>query len=228
MADPTFRSEQVSDVITTTCEHFMPWAVGVVVRWLNDLREAEAGADETVMGFCPELPMCIRHGVSSREAVWLARQGVARDVAIRMADSFNARGEADLRIWLRELGIEGWVELGSLSPTDLRALIQFSCAWDAGIAGRVLEGVAAVVPVEPVPGLFTAGPCALAFRELPHQGTRAVVERNGEIVAYVAVDHIAEVEALLATGIPLVVHVGPGAEVNAVEITLGGDDDAAA
>jgi hypothetical protein len=221
--DRTFRSEQLSDVIATTCEHFMPWAIGVVVRWLNDLRAAESEDDEVIMPFCPELPMCIRHGVSSADAVRLARQGVARDVAIRMAERFSEVEEGDLRAWLRELGIEGWVEAASPTPSDLRALIQYSRAWDAGIAGKVLEGETAVVPVTPVAGTFSAGPCALVFRELLNQGTRVVIERQGEVIAYVAVDHVAEVEALLATGIPLIVRAV--AEANAAEISLGGDDD---
>lgn len=221
--DRTFRSEQLSDVIATTCEHFMPWALGVVVRWLNDLRAAGLEDDEVTMPFSPELPTCIRHGVSSADAVRLARHGVARDVAIKMAGAFAAAEGGDLRIWLRERGIEGWVEVASPSPSDLRALIQYSRAWDAGIAAKVLEGEPAIVPVVPVTGTLAVGRCVLAFRELPNQGTRVVVERHGEVIAHVTVDYLAEVEALLATGIPLIVQAV--SEVNAVEIRLGSDED---
>ena len=221
--DRTFRSEQLSDVIATTCEHFMPWALGVLVRWLNDMRAIDSKDDEVVMPFSPELPTCIRHGVSSADAVRLARQGVARDVAIKMADAFADAEESDLRVWLQELGIEGWVEVASPSPNDLRALIHYSRALDAAIAAKVLEGETATVPVLPVTSDLPAGHCVLAFRELPNQGTRVVVERQGELVAHVAVHHIAEVEALLATGIPLIVRAM--SEVNAVEISLGGDED---
>jgi hypothetical protein len=222
VADRTFRSEQLSDVIATTCEHFMPWAVGVVVRWLNDLRAAAVG--EEAKPFCPELPMCIRHGVSSIDAVKLARQGVARDVAIRMANRFQEDEEGDLRVWLRSLGIEGWVRVASPSRSDLRALIQYARSWEAGVAGRVLEMETAVVPILPIARALTTGDCALAISGLTGHGSTVVVVRDGEDIAYVTVDYAAEVEALLTTGIPLAARVIAEGGIKAVEITLAEAD----
>ena len=120
--------EQVVDAVSELCEHFLSWTLGVIIGIVNEhLAEEHPGVvirGRTFRGvtekrLCEKLPLYVRYGVDSAEAVELISAGLrSRAFAHRVASAATARQPEDggLRGWLQNVPMDGWREMFDGTP----------------------------------------------------------------------------------------------------------------
>lgn len=202
--DPEFRLEQLADFLTSAFDNFLPWAVGLLIAWVNDLL-AERNPGGPLIGRL--LPGLVRYGVNSEQAVTLFRAGLrSRSVAIAVASGYaDDRGTSDesLRDWLCTMDLADWRQRFAPSPSELRSLLEFARPAQTRLAAALLAGDAASIPfraTDDAPGDEEA-----ALRPIPGdpEPPRVGIWTGQLLVGYVLAEHQAEVDAILATGLPL-------------------------
>jgi hypothetical protein len=207
--DPEFRLEQLADYLTSAFDNFLPWAFGILIAWVNDAL-AERTEGEAI-SLSRSLPAYVRYGVNSEPAVALFRAGLrSRSVAIAVAGDYilhrGSPGES-LRDWLCMMDLADWRRRFAPSPSELRALLEFARPAQTRIAATLLSGEVAAIPVratETVPGDEEA-----TLRPIPGdpEPRRVGIWTGDVLVGYVPAEQHAEVDAVLATGLPLSVRL---------------------
>ncbi|MCV0384687.1 MAG: hypothetical protein K5799_14780, partial [Erythrobacter sp.] len=224
--DAEFRQELLGDFISAAFDNFLPWALGIIIDWSNQLLTT----DRAGIGLIPvNLPAHIRYGVSSDLAVQLIRAGVpSRAVASQVASSYQAAGnDADLslREWLCTSSLGEWAQRYAASPQDLRALLEFTRLRGARLAARVLNAEEVVVPIadynEP-PNLARS----VELRELTEEVEPARLGFfSGDVqVGVVRPEHLAELGAIRATGAPIHVELDANTDPPSARISLAAID----
>lgn len=201
--DPEFRLEQIADYLTSAFENFLPWAVGLVLSWANSAR--------TGMTFELEmsLPAFIRYGVDTLEAVRLVRGGLpSRSLAASVARDYLVERpgpETTIRQWLCSLDLGAWRDRYTPSPAELRALLEFARAPGTRFAATLLHGEPIEVPVRSLAD--APNDSIVELLEVPGDPAPARLGfwLEGELVATLLPDHFAEIDAVLSTGIPMIV-----------------------
>ena len=208
IADSEFRLEQLADLTTSAFDNFLPWALGILVVWVNarlvDRGDVEARLPDSLAGL-------VRYGVASEDAVRLIRAGlVSRPLATKVAEAFAADaevGDRSLRQWLCDVDIAEWRERFDATPLDLRLLLEYARPRDSRLAARLLNDEEVDIPVRPLGD--PAEIDGLELRDMPEDPAppRVGLWLAESLVATVRTEHQAEVDAVRATGIPLVVRV---------------------
>jgi hypothetical protein len=219
--DPEFRLEELADLTTSAFDNFLPWVIGIIVEWVNG-RLAGADADEPVLPAA--LPSFVRYGVASEHAVHLIRSGVAsRPLATKVADEYAAspdRGDGSLREWLCSVDFAAWRARFDATPLDLRSLLEFARPRDMRLAARLLNDEEIEIPVRAVRAVEPDAEVILAdVPGFPVPSPLGLWKHNAH-VATVLPEHLAEVDAVLATGIPLRVSIAVEGESVVARIRL--------
>ena len=146
VADIEYRFEQLGDFINEYFETFLPWMLGVIVEWTNNLlkeRSINKALPETVSGV-------VRWGVASPTAVYLMVQGVrSRRLATIMTDVWEAGGrQDDLRSWVQSMNVVQWGDTFKASVTELRNLLEFSREEARGVTVDLIMQGSATLGVE--------------------------------------------------------------------------------
>jgi hypothetical protein len=203
--DPEFRLEQLADYVTSAFDNFLPWALGILIAWVNDALVERTEGDQASLS--RSLPAYVRYGVNSEQAVALFRAGLrSRAVAVGVAADYLAhRGSPDetLRDWLCTMDLADWRRRFATSPSELRALLEFARPAQTRVAATLLSGDVAAIPIR---ATEAATPDQVAeLRPIPgDQEPRRVGVWAGEIlIGYVMAEHHAEIDAVIATGLPL-------------------------
>jgi hypothetical protein len=132
-----FAVEQIVDAVSEHCEHYLSWTLGVIVGIANE-RLVSRGIEVKI---CENLPLYVRYGVDSAEAVELISSGLrSRAFAHRVTSVAEAReGEGEgLREWLQSLPLDRWRDLFGGTPGDLLDLLEFTRARGRGLLGALL------------------------------------------------------------------------------------------
>jgi len=147
--DRSFRIERLVDAVSDFCEHYFSWTLGALLGQVNSrLDESDAGDKRRL---CPDLPVFIRYGVTSVEAVELRTSGLrSRELANRVSDA--AKDDRidlkDLRSWLGRMALVGWSKRFDATASDLLDLLEYSRTRDADVLRKLLVDGAVTVTVD--------------------------------------------------------------------------------
>ncbi|MEV6444777.1 DEAD/DEAH box helicase [Amycolatopsis sp. NPDC051716] len=200
-----WQLEQTVDAISSTFEHYLAWTVGVLVEQVN------AGLEEAglVSRLRPDTAWCIRHGVNTPHALALLNEGVrSRRLAHVIGSEAQRQGVEveDVRSWLASLHIRGWRSTFDAVAREVLDLLQFIRARRNNVLRSLLETGRAQVTLRSelaiayqVPEIVYISTTTDAPSELQ------IVSDSGLVVAVVDVDLHADVDAVLASGLDIVI-----------------------
>lgn len=205
--------ELAVEQIVEFCEHFLSWTLGVVLTTVNThLAEDDPGvviADRTFRGavagprLCESLPMYVRYGVDSTEAVELIGAGIrSRQFAHRVACVARARedeGEG-LREWLQSLPMDRWRRTFDGTPADFLDLLEFTRTRGGGLLGALLAEERADVATS-LSDSVADGPASIRLIEADRPPQRFGVLRDAEMLGVVAPAAHADVMAAMDSGL---------------------------
>ncbi|WP_232661917.1 DEAD/DEAH box helicase [Pseudonocardia sp. TRM90224] len=200
-----WQLEQTVDAISSTFEHYLAWTVGVLVEQAN-ARLEEAGL---VSRLRPDTAWCIRHGVNTPHALALLNEGVrSRRLAHVIGSEAQRQGVEieDVRSWLTGMHIRGWRRKFDAVAREVLDLLQFIRARRNNVLRSLLETGRAQVTLR--------GDLEIAYQtpEIVYISTTTdapselqIVSDSGPAVAVVDVDLHADVDAVLASGLDIVI-----------------------
>ena len=191
--------EQIVDVVSEQCEHYLSWTLGVIVTIANE-RLAEEDAERKL---CENLPLYVRYGVDRAEAVQLISSGLrSRAFAYRVAAAAQAQelGNGGLREWLQSLPIDRWRLMFEGTPADFLDLLQFTRTPGRGLLGALLAGEHTEVKTE-LAESATDGPATVQTIETDSPPQRFGVFREAEWLGVVSPAAHADVAAVIDSGL---------------------------
>ena len=193
-----FMFEQLSTYTSTVFEHYLPWVLGTVIRWVNDeLEEMGLGRmlDE-------KIPQYIHYGVISPVALELLQAGMnSRRLANSVAKVYDESWiDQPVISWLRSLDLTQWQDLFNASPLEIKEL--FECAREDGLVKEVLFEDGAYI--EFVAAHFEKEEVVLLKETLIGRVPGvAIYNQAGKELGVIPLQHQNEVKGLLRTGIPI-------------------------
>jgi hypothetical protein len=196
-----FRLEQTVDAITQHFEHFLSWMLGALLTPVNE-QLAEIDQERVI---CPPLPLFVRYGVDSVQALELLINGIrSREFAASVGEAAQNDDVSadDMRAWIREMSIVGWRERFEATASDILDLLEFVRARRAGLLRTLLEEGRVSVVVE------TTNAERVADVDIhPAEGTAPVPlmvsSRDRDPLGRVPTGSHAEIQAVLDTGLEL-------------------------
>jgi hypothetical protein len=200
-----WQLEQTVDAISSTFEHYLAWTVGVLIE------QANAGLEEAglVSRLRPDTAWCIRHGVNTPHALALLNEGVrSRRLAHVIGSEAQRQGVEveDVRSWLAGMHIRGWRSTFDAVAREVLDLLQFIRARRNNVLRSLLETGRAQVTLRSeltishqTPEIVYISTTTDAPSELQ------IVSESGLAVAVVDVDLHADVDAVLASGLDIVI-----------------------
>ena len=195
-----YAIEQIVDVVSGQCEHFLPWTVRVVLDFTTSRME-ERGIEATL---CPELPLFIRYGVNRPGAVALITYGLrSRGFAQRVAESGETEGDVDdesLRQWLQGLSIEQWRDKFGGTAGDLLDLLEYTRSRGRGLLGPLLSTGVAETAVT-LPAVMPNGSVEVRRVTYDDPPQRIGIFRNGEILGEALASAHADIAAVIDSGL---------------------------
>jgi hypothetical protein len=215
VSDPDFRLEQLADITAQAFENFMPWVLGIVISWVNRILSDETAGPVTAVS--EQLPALIRYGVGDPGALELVHEGIVGRVAATTI-SRRYQGLADkpatIREWLRSLPSDEWQRRFAPSILEMRGLLDYARGRGSVLLSDVLDGKIVELEVQSVEGPLVSADATVDDRG----GGNVVVSGSDGFTARLRSQDVADVSALLATGIPL--HVAIRVTGEEVRLTL--------
>lgn len=203
--------EQVVDAVSEHCEHYLSWTLGVIVAMANErLAENDAGRK-----LCVNLPLYVRYGVDSAEAVELLGSGLRsrafahRVATVAQAQEFEGGG---LREWLQSLPIDRWRATFEGTPGDFLDLLEFSRSRGRGLLGALLADEQADVTAE-LEDSASDGPATVRTIEGDHAPQPFGVFRHREHLGTISPAAHADVAAVIDSGLGFRADIVAGALV---------------
>ena len=220
-----YRYEQLAEFIASVFEHHLPWALGTVVAWVNEVLEEQDGS----FSIPDDLAAAVHYGVATREALSLMLGGVrsrrlANRVAQRMAEARLDSVDTSLRDWLVSQSISTWRRSFDASPTEIADLLAFARDPSVQLVNRVLEGEEYTLPYlerVPVPSESSA---RIAYEPGELAPAPLAIFVNSEIVGTIGPDHHDDVSLLTGIGIPLDIRVHPSVSGGLLMLRLMPED----
>lgn len=214
IADEEFRLEELSDLITSAFENFLPWAFGIIVDWTNNSLSETQGYEGPVLA--PAVAAYVRCGVNNEDAVRLVRAGVAsRPLASAVSLEYHekrATPDQSLRAWLCTSDIADWRVRYRASPLDMRTLLEIVRPAGTRLAAEIMSGEPVTISVRPVGTARDATDLELRSAENDPAPAPIGFWRDGELLALVLPENLADVEVAVATGVPLEISLNVVAE----------------
>ncbi len=200
-----WQLEQTVDAISSTFEHYLAWTVGVLIEQAN-ARLHEIGLVSRIR---PDTAWCIRHGVNTPHALALLNKGVrSRRLAHVIGSEAQRQGVEvdDIRSWLADMHIRGWRSTFGAAAREVLDLLQFIRARRNNVLRSLLETGQAQVTLRSdlsiayqTPETVYISPTTDTTSELQ------IVSDSGQAVAVVDVDLHADVDAVLMSGLDIVI-----------------------
>ncbi len=200
--------EQIVDTVSEHCEHYLSWTLGVVLTIAN-ARLAEDAAERHL---CENLPLYVRYGVDSSEAVELISSGLrSRAFAHRVAAVARAEHleEGGLRAWLQVLPIDQWRAMFEGTPADFLDLLEFTRTRGRGLLGELLADEQAEVQAE-LAASATDGPVTVRLIDIDRPPQRLGVFRNEEQLGVVSAAAHADLAAVIDSGVEFRANLAAG------------------
>jgi hypothetical protein len=216
--------EQVVDAISEQCEHYLSWMLGVVSTIVND--DLAAGEPRVEIGelsfrgvagqaerrLCENLPLYVRYGVDSAEAVELISSGLrSRTFAHRVASVAQAHEleSGGLREWLQGLPIDRWRALFGGTPADLLDLLEYTRARGRGLLGALLADGQADVEAE-LEDSIADGLASVRLIDTDRPPQRFGIFRETELLGVLSAAAHADVAAVIDSGLEFQARVADG------------------
>jgi hypothetical protein len=200
-----YRLEQMVNSLTQHFEHYLSWMIGIVVSRLND--DDPDDSDDSEL-FCPALPLYIRYGVNSITAVDLLVGGVrSRQLATAIAAGVASRRApvANVREWLGGMTITQWRRRFHATPADILDLLEYTRSRRTGLLASVLQDGTATVRLDDPTLSISDDEKVVTLEEPAGRDRRSLFVRDpeGDRVGRIPTSLQSDVEALLATGLPI-------------------------
>ena len=222
-----YRNEQLAEFIASVFEHYLPWAMGTLVDWVNDELEIQSASYRIP----DDLAAAVHYGVATRDALSLMLGGIrSRRLANRVAES-RAQAHLEsldtpLRDWLARQDISTWRSNFDASPTEVADLLAFARDPSVQLVDKVLEGEEYTLPyVERAAVLFESS-ASLAYEPGQPAPAPLAILVNSEIVGTISPDHQDDVALLTEIGIPLDIRVRPSTSGALLMLRLSPEDNA--
>jgi hypothetical protein len=215
-----FRIEQIVDAVTQYFEHFLAWTIGAVIELAN-AQLAQVGADNFV---CPSLPLFVRYGVDSGQALELLTAGVrSREFAKAVADEAQTRhvDAPDLRRWIRGMSIAEWRNSFNATAADVLDLLEYTRTRRGSLLQTLLQTGLVEAELEQDSGVEDRIDIVVrpeSRRRAPRQ--LVLHASDGSIVSRVPTRLHADVQAVLDTGLDVRASLVRGH----LRLALAGDD----
>ena len=216
-----YRYEQLAEFVAAVFEHYLPWALGTLVNWVNDSLEIRAASFKIP----DDLAAAVHYGVATRDALSLMMGGVrsrrlANRVAETRAESTHESTDTPLRDWLATQDISTWRRNFDASPTEIADLLAFARDPSVQLVNRVLEGEEYTLSyLERATVLFETTANLAGEPDQPPPAPLAIFV-NSEIVGTIAPEHHDDLSLLTGIGIPLDIRVRPLTSGNLLVLRL--------
>ncbi|WP_413768924.1 DEAD/DEAH box helicase [Rhodococcus pyridinivorans] len=221
-SDAAWRIEQMVDAVTGQFQHYLAWTVGAVVELVN----TRLGAEDTEIRLCPELGGYIRYGVSTAHALLLMTSGIrSRRLAHAVNDSIPAGTDPayeDVRSWLATMDITEWRERYEATSAEILDLIEFTRVRSRSLLKTLLEAgrVSIDLPGADRSVLSFGHRLSLVTAHDEHAPKPLAVYADEDLVATIASQDHADVQAILDTGLDLVLSIEDDVESPHLLISL--------
>ena len=200
---PEYRVEQMVDAVTRHFEHFLSWTLGAVIEQANQiLATSEAGTT-----ICPSLPLFVRYGIDSDQALKLLTSGVrSREFANTVAEKASTFeiDSSDLRFWIRGMSIVHWRVMLGASAADVLDLLEYARIQGAGLLRELLEDGEVAVELDEDLGIDRS--VEVLVEPASNEPLSQLVARQAgesEPLAHIPTRFHTEVQAILDTGLSL-------------------------
>jgi hypothetical protein len=193
-----FRFEQLGDYLNEYCETFLPWMLGVLVKWVNNSTEGEFEEE----ALPAELSAYVRWGVDQPAALNLLARGIrSRRLALAISRHWTD-GEQDLDVvaWVRNMEPGEWLERFDASLQEINSLYELSREGQASVVGRLLEGQEVTLLVRSEFEDY-AGSAASIRLEGEEAAPRITISVGDEVVATVRSNDELDVRDVLGSGV---------------------------
>ena len=223
--DEAFRSESISEFTANVFEHHLPWALGLLLQWVNE----RLAAVDNPLQLPVALLAAIHYGVSSESALSLMIDGVrSRRLANVVADMApQALGDESqsLRAWLVAQTLDEWREAFSASPTELADLLAFARAPGAQAVNLVLEGSIHEFSIHAIGDneITDSTDATITLEQGVQEPSSLQVETAGGIVGTVGPSDYDDISLLIRMGVPLDIRVRRGFDEVVLSIALAAD-----
>lgn len=207
-----YRYEQLAEFVASVFEHYLPWAIGTLIEWVNEALEKQ----EASFRVPDDLAGAVHYGVATRDALSLMLGGIrSRRLANHVAESRAKAGteyaDTPLRDWLASQEMSAWRNNFDASPTEVADLLAFVRDPSVQLVNQVLEGEEYTLPYVERAAVLFESPASLAYEpDQPSPGPLAIYV-DSEIVGTISPDHHDDVALLTGIGIPLEIRVQPSA-----------------
>ncbi|MDV6247030.1 DEAD/DEAH box helicase [Rhodococcus opacus] len=221
-SDAAWRIEQMVDAVTGQFQHYLAWTVGAVVEMVN-ARLDEEGAE---IRLCPELGGYIRYGVSTAHALLLMTSGIrSRRLAHAVNDSLPAGLEPayeDVRSWLAEMDIAEWRERYEASSSEILDLLEFTRVRSRSLLKTLLESgnVSLDLPGADRSVLSFGQRLSLVPAQDAPDPKPLAVYADEDLVAIIASQDHTDVQAILDTGLDVVLAIDDSVDLLSLLISL--------
>lgn len=224
--DAAWRIEQMVDAVTEQFQHYLAWTVGAVVELVNMRLDEE----NTEIRLCAELGGYIRYGVNTAHALLLMTSGIrSRRLAHAISNSVPVDIEPtyeDLRFWLAGMTIADWRAGYDSTSSEILDLLDFTRVRSRSLLKTMLESGSVTVELRGADrGVLGFGhrPSLEPARGEPDPKPLAVYA-DEELVAIIASQDHADVQAILDTGLDVVLSIDDGADppMLLISLPLGG------
>ena len=205
-----YRYEQLAEFVAAVFEHYLPWALGTIVDWVNESLKTQS-ASFTIPD---DLAATAHYGVASRDALSLMLGGIrsrrlANRVAASRIEAWIESIDTPLRDWLASQNISAWRSNFDASPTEVADLLAFARDPSVQLVNQVLEGEEYTLPyVERAAVLFESAASLSNEPDEPAPAPIAILV-GSEIVGTISPDHHDDIALLTGIGIPLDIRVRP-------------------
>ena len=222
-----YRYEQLAEFVASVFEHYLPWALGTLVDWVNDALEAKS----TSFRIPDDLAAAVHYGVATRDALSLMLGGVrSRRLANRVAENRAPPRlesvDTPLREWLVSQDISAWRSRFDASPTEVADLLAFARDPNVQLVNKVLEGEEYTLPYSERAAVLFESSASLAHDpDQPAPAPLAILV-NSEIVGTINPVHHDDVSLLTGIGIPLDIRVRPSTSGTLLMLRLAPEDNA--
>jgi hypothetical protein len=217
-----WRVEQMVGTVTEQFEHFLSWTVGALVDNVNGrLEDVRATAR-----FCPDLGNYIRYGVDCTPSLVLMSSGIrsrrlAHAVARHLPEDAASTREGT-RSWLAEMGIFSWRQVLSVSASEALDLLEFTRVRSRSLLKALLETGVTTVDLVSVAWTLPDPGSPLALEPTRDESAPAplAVYANDDVIAQVASQDHADVQAIIDTGLELTLELLDAASPWVLQIGL--------
>jgi hypothetical protein len=195
-----FRYEQLADLTNQIFEVFLPWILGSLTAWSNELLEEQGSP----LRLPRSLPAYLRWGVGNHAALQLMAAGLySRTLATRAALAWiSADAPGDILDWLRSMDLREWRLDLSASISEIRQLLELVRSRPEGLAYRLITDGSASVKVRPRQFESPAVPVHLRQEE-PDQLSTLVVVRGDEVLAEILTQDHSDLQSIMDSGLPV-------------------------